>query len=587
MTKYTTLYLFFLLALIGCGQSSDTDFSTRFEKSEGKETATYNETIEYFEKLADTSPFVKLQTFGTTDADKPLHLAIFDFDQDFNFKKSRTKKKAIVFINNGIHPGEPSGIDASMLFYRELIQNDSLRQQLKDIVIASVPIYNIGGAFNRSSFSRANQQGPDAYGFRGNSRNFDLNRDFIKLDSENAKTFTRIYQLIQPDVFLDTHTSNGADYQHIMTLLTGQIEKMGEDVGSYVRSTFEPLLYQEMHEKGFPMVPYVHSLGKTPDTGITAFYDSPRYSTGYSATFHALSFITETHMLKTYKQRVDATYAFIETLIKTTATEKETIKSLREKAITKAKTADEFTLHWEIDTSRYDMIPFKGYTAKYKPSLISGKERLYYDRNEPWEKEIPYYSYYTPVQKIKTPKAYIIPKAWKEVIRRLQVNKVKMSPISEDTTMMVTAYRIADLNTVKSPFEGHYLHYQTKTETIQTEISFKKGDWLIPLNQDRNRFIVEVLEPSAPDSYFNWNFFDTILQQKEWYSSYVFEDLAVQYLEEHPEIRAKLEAKKLEDPAFAENGASQLYFVYKQTPYYEKEHLRYPIFRVEKEALAL
>ena len=48
----------------------------------------------------------------------------------------------------------------------------------------------------------------------------------------------------------------------------------------------------------------------------------------------------------------------------------------------------------------------------------------------------------------------------------------------------------------------------------------------------------------------------------------------------NPKIKAELEQKKQNDKAFAENGAAQLDWVYRQTPYYEKAHLQYPVYRV-------
>ena len=95
------------------------------------------------------------------------------------------------------------------------------------------------------------------------------------------------------------------------------------------------------------------------------------------------------------------------------------------------------------------------------------------------------------------------------------------------------------------------------------------------------KFLLETLEPEAVDSYFNWNFFDTILQQKEYFSAYVFEDLAKELLDKNPKLKAEFEAKKQSDTKFAENGASQLDWVYKHSAYYEKAHLQYPVYRVK------
>ena len=89
---------------------------------------------------------------------------------------------------------------------------------------------------------------------------------------------------------------------------------------------------------------------------------------------------------------------------------------------------------------------------------------------------------------------------------------------------------------------------------------------------------MSVLEPEATDSFFNWNFLDSVLQQKEHFSAYVFEDIAQQMLQEQPELKEAFEAKKA-DPAFARSAYAQLNWIYQQSPHYEASHLRYPIFR--------
>src|SRR5690606_32186119 len=118
------------------------------------------------------------------------------------------------------------------------------------------------------------------YGFRGNAQNLDLNRDFTKADSKNARSFAEIFHFLDPDVLVDTHVSDGADYQHTMTLITSQYNKMGKVSGDWVKASFEPSLYKGMKEKDWDMVPYVNVEGSDPSNGFTQFYDAPRYSSG-------------------------------------------------------------------------------------------------------------------------------------------------------------------------------------------------------------------------------------------------------------------------------------------------------------------
>ena len=186
---------------MSCNNSSEKpyyDFETHFEISEGLETATYKQTITYYTELAKAYPEISIQDIGETDSGKPLHIVTLNTDAEFDFSEIR-KSKRILLINNGIHPGESDGIDATMMLFRDLL-NERIPTP-KNTVLVTIPIYNVGGSLNRNSTTRTNQNGPKDYGFRGNARNYDLNRDFIKCDTKNAKTFAKLFHLIKPDVF--------------------------------------------------------------------------------------------------------------------------------------------------------------------------------------------------------------------------------------------------------------------------------------------------------------------------------------------------------------------------------------------------
>ena len=489
------------------------------------------------------------------------------------------KTKTILFVNNAIHPGEPCGVDASMLLLRTYLQDQSKMDLLKDVVIVIIPFYNIGGGLNRGSFSRANQAGPLKHGFRGNARNLDLNRDFIKCDSRNAQTFNQIFNYWQPDVFIDNHTSNGADYQYTITLIPTQHNKLAPVLANYLQKEMLPFLYPAMDQRGWEMTPYVYARN-TPDNGIAGFLDLARYSSGYAALHHTISFMPETHMLKPYKDRVESTYAFMDAMIHLLSMDGQKVQHLKQEAIQTVRTQKTFDINWQLDQNRSDTIMFKGYEAGYKKSLISGLDRLYYDRSKPYEKKIPYFNYYKSVQSIDKPKAYLIPQAYDEVVERLRWNGVVIHQLTEDISVEADFYYIDNYESSKSPYEGHYIHSKLAVSTKSMQRDFRKGDFVIFTGQRADRFIVETLEPQAPDSYFSWNFFDGILMQKEYFSSYVFEDLAAEYLEDHPELQTKLEQKRKEDNEFAQSARAQLDFVYKHSPYYEVTHKLYPIGRM-------
>ncbi|GAB3329061.1 M14 family metallopeptidase [Marivirga atlantica] len=557
------------------------NLQTKFEQSNGKETVTYQEGIAYWKKLSDKFSEIHMQKMGDTDSGEPLHLIIFSKDKVFDLSALAKSEKPTIFINNGIHAGETDGVDASMMLLRNFAQNSGIYSFLDSVNIALIPFYNIGGVLNRNSTTRVNQNGPKAYGFRGNARNFDLNRDFIKMDSKNAFSFVQIFKTLDPEVFVDTHVTNGTDHQHVLTLISTQWNKLDGELGNYLENNFENALFERLRQKDREPIVYVNVHGDTPNNGWTQFWDAARYSSGYTSLYQTLGFISESHMWKPYQQRVENTYDFLEAMVALTAKEGETIKAKREADRQALLNADSLTVQWKNDKESFRMITLKGYETSYPESELTGNPLLHYNRDKPIEKEVPFYNSYTSTKKVAVPDYYIIPQAWQGLIDRLRANDVKMNKLKKDTVFNVEAYHISDYKTAGMAYEGHYLHYNTSVSADMKNLSFRKGDYLVPTNQLAKKYIVEVLEPEAQDSFFNWNFFDTILQQKEGFSDYVFEPKAKEILANMPEAE-QAEFSKLQktDTAFANSNYAQLDWIYKRSEHYEKAHLQYPIYRL-------
>ena len=555
------------------------EFQTPFEASGGIESATYDQAIAHYQQLAKSFDEVQILEYGKTDVGKPLHLVVLSKDRIFDPERIRQSGRRIMLINNGIHAGEPCGIDASMMLARDLMQKEELAGLLDHVVLAIIPVYNIGGSLNRGCCSRANQVGPKAHGFRGNARNLDLNRDFIKADSRNARAFTRIFQSWRPDVFVDTHTTNGADYPATLTYLATLGDKADPDMAAWTKDRMIPGMKDFMTGKGIKISPYVNVFGDTPDKGFPAFLDLPRYSSGYASLFHTFAFITEAHMLKPFADRVVATYAFLEGLLGHVNENYKEIGKLTAQAREKAKSQETFDVAWQLDRNQHSDLTFEGYEGKTKPSKVTGLNRLYYDREASYTKIIPYYDRYEATRTIEKPKAYIIPQAWQEVIERLDINGVEMQTLSSDMVLTSEVSFVSEVKTSPNSYEGHFYHADVVIRKETREMQFYKGDKVVWVNQERNPYIVHVLEPESQDAFFRWNFFDGILMRKEYFSSYVFEEEAERLLKENPDLNREFQERRSTDSTFAANGYAQLNFIYQNSGYYEKTHNRYPVVR--------
>ena len=556
---------FFLLSQLLFSQK----FQTPYEKGNGNQTVTYDEMLKYYDELDRNFETISIENFGKDDNGEPIKVVVFN--------NTKNKKTPVILINNGIHPGEPDGIDATMMLMRDLATG---KIKVNNLRIAAIQCYNISGMLRRGSFSRANQNGPEEYGFRGNARNFDLNRDFIKNDTENSKSFQEIFQAFKPIYFIDNHVSNGADYQYLFTYISTNKERLGKTLGNYFNQKMQPEILQNIEKKGILSTPYVNIHGDSPDEGFPAFMDSPRYATGYTTLFNTLGTVAETHMLKPYKDRVRATYEYMLSSINYVEKNVSEIQQLMSESFKELQPGKKYPIQWKIDSAKFQMIDFKGFEAGKKTSEVSGKPRLFYDRTKPFTRKVKFFNEYKSTKEITIPSYYVIPKSENKVVEFLTRNGINLKPISQDSLINVELYRVSDFKTVKNPYEGHYLHYETSVKKELKKLKFRKGDFLVTVKQQGVKYLLETLEPEATDSFFNWNFFDGILGQKEYYSNYVFEDTAANLLKKSQVLRTAFEFEKIANPEFAKDGNSQLDWIYKHSDYYEGTVGLYPIFRI-------
>src|SRR5690606_18833241 len=451
-------------------------YATPYETGTGNQTVTYEEMVKYYDDLDQNFETVTVQNFGKDDNGEPIKVVVFNL--------SKNKNNPVILINNGIHPGEPDGIDATMTLMRDLATG---KIKAKNLTVAAVQSYNISGMLRRGKFSRANQNGPEEYGFRGNARNYDLNRDFIKNDSENAKAFQQIFHHFKPIYFIDNHVSNGAEYQYLFTYISTNKERLGKTLGTYFNEKMQPEILQTIEKQGILTTPYVNIHGDSPDDGFPAFMDSPRYATGYTTLFNTLGTVAETHMLKPYSERVRATYEYMLSSINYVGKNASEIQKKMSESLAGYQPGKKYPIQWKSDESKFKLIDFKGYDARKKTSEVSGKPRLFYDRTRPFTRKVKFFNEYIATKEIRIPNYYVIPKSENKVIEYLKRNHIEMKEIAQDSTVSVELYRIADYKTVKNPYEGHYLHYDTKIKSEIKNKTFRKGDFLVPTKQKIGR----------------------------------------------------------------------------------------------------
>jgi len=547
----------------------------------GNTSPTYPELIEYLKKLDKDHKELSMYAMGPSDYGLPIYLFVINGAKDSTRTFVKAKAGTSILINNAIHPGEPDGINSCLIWLDQWIAQGKPLERMdgkKLPLIAFIPAYNVGGMMNRSSTSRANQNGPDEYGFRGNARNFDLNRDFIKMDSKNAFTFARIFHALDPDVFIDNHVSNGADYQYTLTYIASMKERMSPQMNELTYEKCIPFLEKNVKQQGWDLFPYVELKGETPAQGIHAFNDLPRYAMGYASLFHSISFTVETHMLKPFPERVQATLAFMEGIIAYTT---ENAMEIEEKRIASklwARNLTQYAYNYQL-SEKVDSISFKGFEHSFPLHPITGLKELTYNRTLPYERAIPWYRTYVTLDSVRVPKYYVVGGQEQHVIDRLNANHVVFETLTADQIDTLTVFSVKSYKSPSNPYEGHFKLSKIEVGESLQLLKLKPGDILIPSAQDAAMFIHASLQPRAEDSYLTWNFFDSYLQQKEYFSNYVFKDQIADILAKDQALSEEYQLRKSTDEKFRNSEWDQLYFIYSRSPYFEQTFMRLPIYQ--------
>ncbi|GAB1453356.1 M14 family metallopeptidase [Draconibacterium sp.] len=578
MKQIKTTLIFMFLTLITNAQNKP----LLHLKYEQNYTPTYSEVIEMYKLLDKNYENAVLLEKGLTDCGKPLHLFVINNEPGFNPEKIKKQGKTILLINNGIHPGEPEGIDASLWFADDIIRNkDGIAKLLKNTVIIIIPVYNIGGHLNRSAFNRSGQTTPYETGFRGNYANLDLNRDFTKCDSENARSFNQIFTEWNPDVFLDTHTTNGSDHQYSITLIPPAPALYPPLMEKFIRNKFLPDMYSEMKKGQYELIPYVDYIYDDPKKGIAMTQEGPRYSSGYASMFHSYGMITENQIYRDFPDRVKSCYQFINVLANFVSENSGAIKKSRADGIKESMDMKNYSVAFQLDTTKFERMEFKGFEVdKNQISPVSGLPRFGYDTSKPYTERIKYFNFYAQTETVEVPEFYILPQSYRAIIERLNLVGIQYSRLQNDTLINVAVDYIDEFSSPAKPYNGHYYHDKASTRSEKQTIQYYAGDLVIPVRQEKIKYLLEMLEPKASDSFFRWNFFDNILDQREYFSSYGFDENALKYLNDHPDFKVKFEEKRKSNPEFALDHRAQLAYIYNNSEWFEKTWKRYPVGKI-------
>jgi len=566
-------------------------WQTLAEKSNYKKTPRYDETIAYCKRLDAASPLIRYQSFGESGEGRELPLLIAATNETFTPPKARRANKAVVLIQACIHPGEPDGKDAGFALLRDIAITKTRTNLLNKVVIVFIPLYNADGHEIWSAYNRINQNGPDEMGFRGTSANQNLNRDYMKADTPETRSWLKLWNKWNPDLFIDCHVTDGADYQYNLTYEYARHQEVNSNVREWADKAFQEIIFPAVEKEGNLISAYLQFADNRDFTkGISTFIAAPRFATGYVPLRNRPGLLIETHSLKDYRSRVRGTYDLLRhTLEEVNRDPKSLINAVKkadEETIAAGRTYDgknNFPLRLSLTDKSVPYV-LKAVESKTEKSVISDAVRVIFG-NKPVDVTVPRFDESRVSASIIPPLFYIVPSQWREVIERLEWHGIKFKRLTKPLTIEVETYRFTEVAWETAPFEGR-VPVTFKSTTIKTSQTLPTNSVVVPLDQATAAVAIHLLEPDSPDSFVTWGFFNAIFEQKEYFEPYIMEKIAREMLAGNRKLKKEFEMKLANNPEFASDSHARLNFFFERSPYFDKRKNVYPVGRVLKKIKA-
>jgi len=560
---------------------------TRAERTGYRQTSTYDETAAYLRRLEAASSLIHVESFGTSGQGREFLLVVAAKDHAFTPEAARANGRPVVLVQCGIHSGEIEGKDAMLALLRDIVITGRQQDLLDRCILLVVPMFSPDAHERRSRFSRINQNGPEEMGWRTTPIGLNLNRDYMKAETPEMRAFlSNVFTRWWPHLLVDTHTTDGADYRYDVTWGVNRGPEDPAGVTGWLETAFEGRVIPALEGLGHLTAPYISFRNWTNLlSGLSGGETPPRFSTGYPPLQCRPSILVETHMLKPYEVRVRATYDLVSALLAevnarpqeltgaVAAAEAEVVARGREPDAAKRQ-----VVLATRTTSDSVMFEFKGLRPVTEPSDIAGMPVVHYG-SAPWDTVLPRFQHVVPALTVTQPVGYLVPQEWKSVLDRLDVHGVRYRRFTRAWSDSVEQARIVDWNAASTPNEGHFPLVVNRTETVRRLRTYQPGDVWVPLDQRSALVAVHLLEEQAPDALARWNFFDTVLEKKEYGEMYVVEPLARKMMRDDPALAKEFRARVAADSAFAQNPHERLEFFYRRSPWADPEQNLVPVAR--------
>jgi hypothetical protein len=480
---------------------------TRAEASDYRETSRYDDVVAFMNAVAKAAPkTVHLTTFGRTVEGRELPLAVLGAPAATAEAVKRTGKLR-VYIQGNIHGGEVEGKESAQMLLRDLAQGKHA-DWLQSMVLMIGPIYNADGNERIATNNRGRQNGPvTGQGQRPNAQGYDLNRDHMKLESPEARSFVTLLNDYDPQVLLDLHTTNGTQHAYYLTYSPPLNPATDPSIVDLLRKEWLPSVTKAVKTKyDWDMYYYGNVDGRSQERRWQTFDHRPRFNNNYGGLRNRFAILSEAYAYATFEDRIVATNRFVEETLDFARANAKRIATLAAEADRRSIVGATLPVRAELERGQEVEI-LMGEVTEEKNPVSGGTMNRRVDVRKP-ERMIEYGTF-KGTQSERVPSAYYVPAALTAAVDHLRAHGVQMTPLKTAQTVLVEEFRIVGNETARE-FQGH----QERTlegSWAEATRELPAGTLRVDMRQPLARLALYLLEPRSDDGLLDWNLLDEAL----------------------------------------------------------------------------
>ena len=525
------------------GSTQSADMRTRAEITNYEETSTSADVTRVINGLAATSPLVYTESFGKTEEGRDLPLMVIADPKVTTPAMARKLGRPVVFVQANIHAGEVEGKEAMLMLARRLASGD-LKPMTRQLVFLIAPNYNADGNEKVSPMNRTAQNGPVAgVGTRENGKGLDLNRDYMKLDSAEARSLVGLINKWDPHVLVDLHTTNGS--YHALHLTYSPILNPNADARliDFTRDKMLAPIRAAMLKNHNWRTYYYGNFSPeegggrenaridpaNPGTTTWRTFDHrPRFGNNYTGLRNRIAILSEAYSYLDFKGRVEVTEDFVEEIYKSAIANAKQIMTLTaqaDRALTAPAAAKPVELGLDIEIRALpDKVDIVVGDVTKVPNPRSGREML---AMSTMSVPVPMkdYGVFAATRSVPMPKGWLIPKVLADSPRlaaaldRLRWHGIEMSELASEARLSVERFSVTEMMKQPRVFQGHQ-EARLKGTYDKVQLVVNAGSLYIPANQPLARLAFYLIEPESDDGLVTWNVIDEGLAVGQTYPIY-------------------------------------------------------------------